>query len=58
MLTYCIVGEVVPEKMASPATREDAGGLSRGGGSAVREAGRSSPQALEVNLVVKPDEAY
>lgn len=58
MLIYSILGEVVPEKTVSPATREDAGGLSTGGGSAVREAGRSLPQALDIKLVVKPDEEY
>lgn len=57
MLISSIVGEVVPVKVVSPAKRDDAGGLSRGGGSAVREAGRSAPQALDIKLVVKPDEA-
>ena len=57
MLISSIVGEVVPENVVSPAKREDAGGLSRGGGSDVREAGRSPPQATDTKLVVKPDEA-
>ena len=53
---YSAVGDVIRENLASPATRAEAGGLSRSGGSDVREAGRSPPQAPGVTLVVKPDE--
>lgn len=57
MLISSIVGEVVPENVVSPTNREDAGGLSRGAGSDVREAGRSLPHPPDMKLVVKPDKA-
>ena len=57
MLISSTVGVVVPEKIVSPASSEDAGGCVRGGGSNVKEAGRSPPPEPDLTLVVKPDEA-
>lgn len=58
MLTYSTVGVVVPGNTVNPAKREDAGVLSSGGGSEVKEAGRSAPQMLDVRLLVKLDKLY